>query len=135
MSNYDLQSKLNQLQGELRQAERVNAELRGELSTVEQGVNRAHRDLLYAQVIIPAQFKHIFGQDNDSVFMSFRFKDIHRPIKQVDILSSEPSGFYGSETATVDQAKYYRYHQMLCGCSKTGLQRIYFLEQLGQIFL
>ena len=45
MSNYDLQSKLNQLQGELRQAERVNAELRGELSTVEQGVNRAHRDL------------------------------------------------------------------------------------------
>ena len=36
MSNYDLQSKLNQLQGELRQAERVNAELRGELSTVEQ---------------------------------------------------------------------------------------------------
>ena len=35
MSNYDLQSKLNQLQGELRQAERVNAELRGELSTVE----------------------------------------------------------------------------------------------------
>ena len=91
--------------------------------------------LLYAQVIIPAQFKHIFGQDNDSVFMSFRFKDIHRPIKQVDILSSEPSGFYGSETATVDQAKYYRYHQMLCGCSKAGLQRIYFLEQLGQIFL
>ena len=82
-----------------------------------------------------AQFKHIFGQDNDSVFMSFRFKDIHRPIKQVDILSSEPSGFYGSETATVDQAKYYRYHQMLCGCSKAGLQRIYFLEQLGQIFL
>ena len=91
--------------------------------------------LLYAQVIIPAQFKHIFGQDNDSVFMSFRFKDIHRPIKQVDILSSEPSGFYGSETATVDQAKYYRYHQMFCGCSKAGLQRIYFLEQLRQIFL
>lgn len=33
------------------------------------------------------------------------------------------------------EAKYYRYHQMLCGCSKAGLQRIYFLEQLRQIFL
>ena len=43
--------------------------------------------------------------------------------------------YTSSETATVDQAKYYRYHQMLCGCSKAGLQRIYFLEQLGQIFL
>ncbi len=45
MSNYDLQSRLNQLQSELRAAERYNAELRGELSTVEHGVNRAHKDL------------------------------------------------------------------------------------------
>jgi len=45
MSNYELQSRLNQLQSELRAAERYNAELRGELSTVEHGVNRAHKDL------------------------------------------------------------------------------------------
>ena len=45
MSNYELQSRLNQLQSELRAAERYNAELRGELSTVEHGVSRAHRDL------------------------------------------------------------------------------------------
>ena len=43
MSNYDLKSKLNQLQGQLRQAERVNVELRGELSTVERGGSRAHK--------------------------------------------------------------------------------------------
>ena len=45
MSNYDLKSKLNQLQGQLRQAERVNVELRGELSTVERGVSRANKEL------------------------------------------------------------------------------------------
>ena len=45
MSNYELQSRLNQLQSELRAAERYNAELRGELSTVEHGVSRAHKDL------------------------------------------------------------------------------------------
>lgn len=45
MSNYDLKSKLNQLESQLRQAERVNAELRGELSTVERGVSRAHKEL------------------------------------------------------------------------------------------
>ena len=94
------------------------------------GIYRFH-----ALVVISAQFKHIFGQYNDSVFVPFRFKDIHRPIKQVDILSSEPSGFYRSETTTVNHSEYYRYHQMFCGCSKAGLQRIYFLEQLGQIFL
>ena len=45
MSNYDLKSKLSQLESQLRQAERVNAELRGELSTVECGVSRAHKEL------------------------------------------------------------------------------------------
>ncbi len=45
MSNYELKNKLNQLESELRQAERVNAELRSELSTVERGVSRAHKDL------------------------------------------------------------------------------------------
>ena len=40
-----MKSKLNQLESQLRQAERVNAELRGELSTVERGVSRAHKDL------------------------------------------------------------------------------------------
>ena len=45
MSNYGLQSQLIQLEHELRQVERYNAELRGELSTVANGVNRAQRDL------------------------------------------------------------------------------------------
>lgn len=45
MSNYALQSQLNDLQSQLRQAERVNAELRSELSTIERGVSRAHKDL------------------------------------------------------------------------------------------
>ena len=45
MSNYDLQSKLNELEQELREAERYNAELRGELSTVANGVSRADRNL------------------------------------------------------------------------------------------
>ena len=40
MSNYDLQSQLNQLQSELRELERYNAELRGELSAIERGVSR-----------------------------------------------------------------------------------------------
>ena len=67
------------------------------------GIYRFH-----ALAVISAQFKHIFGQYNDSVFVPFRFKDIHRPIKQVDILSSEPSGFYRSETTTVNHSEYYR---------------------------
>ena len=45
MSNYDLQSKLNQVQGLLRQAEQINAELRGELSAVAHGVSRAQEEL------------------------------------------------------------------------------------------
>ena len=45
MSNYALQSQLNELRAQLSQAERVNAELRSELSTIEHGVSRAHRDL------------------------------------------------------------------------------------------
>lgn len=45
MSNYGLQSQLSQLEHELRQVERYNAELRGELSTVANGVSRAQRDL------------------------------------------------------------------------------------------
>lgn len=45
MSNYALRSQLNQLENELRQVQRYNAELRGELSTVANGVNRARRDL------------------------------------------------------------------------------------------
>lgn len=45
MSNYDLRSKLSQVQSELRQVERENAELRGELATIEHGVSRAHQDL------------------------------------------------------------------------------------------
>ena len=45
MSNYALQSQLNQLENELRQVQLYNAELRGELSTVANGVDRAHRDL------------------------------------------------------------------------------------------
>lgn len=67
----------------------------------------------HALVVIFAQFTHIFGQDNNSVLMSFRFKDIHRPIKQVDIFSSEPSGFYRSETAAVNHSEYYRYYLCL----------------------
>ena len=45
MSNYALQSQLNQLERELRQVQQYNSELRGELSTVANGVNRAQRDL------------------------------------------------------------------------------------------
>lgn len=45
MSNYDLQSQLNQLQSELRELERYNAELRGELSAIERGVSRAQQNL------------------------------------------------------------------------------------------
>ena len=45
MSNFALQSQLNQLENELRQAERYNAELRGELTTVANGVGRAQQDL------------------------------------------------------------------------------------------
>lgn len=45
MSNYALQSQLNQLERELRQVQQYNSELRGELSTVANGVDRAHRDL------------------------------------------------------------------------------------------
>lgn len=45
MSNYALQSQLSELQSQLRKVERINAELRSELSTIERGVNRAHKDL------------------------------------------------------------------------------------------
>ena len=45
MSNYALQSQLSELQSQLRKAERINAELWSELSTIERGVNRAHKDL------------------------------------------------------------------------------------------
>ena len=45
MSNYALQSKLNQLENQLRQLEQYNAELRGELSTVLNGVTSARQDL------------------------------------------------------------------------------------------
>lgn len=45
MSNYALQSQLNSLEGELRQAQRINSELKGELSTVANGVSHAHSEL------------------------------------------------------------------------------------------
>ena len=45
MSNYALQNQLNQLERELRQVQQYNAELRGELSTVANGVSRARRNL------------------------------------------------------------------------------------------
>ncbi len=45
MSNYALQNQLNQLERELGQVQQYNAELRGELSTVANGVSRAHRNL------------------------------------------------------------------------------------------
>lgn len=45
MSNYALQSQLNSLEGELRQAQRINSELKGELNTVANGVSHAHSEL------------------------------------------------------------------------------------------
>ncbi|MCH5191711.1 MAG: hypothetical protein J1F23_06050 [Oscillospiraceae bacterium] len=45
MSNYALQSQLNQLEAELRRAQEINRQLRGELTTVANGVSRAHKDL------------------------------------------------------------------------------------------
>ncbi len=45
MSNYELRSKLSQVESELRRVEQINYELRSELATVENGVNRAHREL------------------------------------------------------------------------------------------
>lgn len=45
MSNYDLKSKLSQLESQLRQAERVNSELRSDLSIIERGVHRADEEL------------------------------------------------------------------------------------------
>ncbi|MBQ8595588.1 MAG: hypothetical protein IJ406_06505 [Oscillospiraceae bacterium] len=45
MSNYDLEAKLSSLESELRHAESINRELRGELSIIEHGVNRADNNL------------------------------------------------------------------------------------------
>lgn len=45
MGNYELRSRLGSLESELSQLERVNAELRSELSTVENGVYQAHKNL------------------------------------------------------------------------------------------
>ena len=45
MSNDALQSQLNSLEGELRQAQRINSELIGELNTVANGVSHAHSEL------------------------------------------------------------------------------------------
>lgn len=45
MSNYDLRSQLSSLESELRQAQRINSELRGELSTITNGVSNANKNL------------------------------------------------------------------------------------------
>ena len=45
MSNYALQSELNSLEAELRRAQEINRQLRGELNTVANGVSRANREL------------------------------------------------------------------------------------------
>lgn len=45
MSNYALQSKLNALERELSQAQQINRELRGELSTITNGVSNANKEL------------------------------------------------------------------------------------------
>ncbi|MBQ4557105.1 MAG: hypothetical protein IJA60_05615 [Clostridia bacterium] len=45
MSNYALQSQLNALEAELRRAQQINAELRGELNTIAAGVSQADRTL------------------------------------------------------------------------------------------
>ena len=81
--------------------------------------------------------------------MPFRFKDIHRPIKQVDILSSEPSGFYRSETTTVNHSEYYNRiinvdHQLLRSAetgyyietpkTKSGIRQIPMSEKVYEAF-
>lgn len=45
MSNYALQSELNSLERELSQAQQINRELRGELSTITNGVSNANKEL------------------------------------------------------------------------------------------
>ena len=45
MSNYALQSELNALERELNQAQQINRELRGELSTITNGVSNANNEL------------------------------------------------------------------------------------------
>lgn len=45
MSNYALQSQLSSLEAELRRAQEINRQLRGELTTVANGVSRANREL------------------------------------------------------------------------------------------
>ena len=45
MSNYALQSELNALESELSQAQQINRELRGELSTITNGVSNANKEL------------------------------------------------------------------------------------------
>lgn len=45
MSNYALQSELNALERELSQAQQINRELRGELSTITNGVSNANKEL------------------------------------------------------------------------------------------
>ncbi len=45
MSNYALQSELNALERKLSQAQQINRELRGELSTITNGVSNANKEL------------------------------------------------------------------------------------------
>lgn len=45
MSNYALRSELNALERELSQAQQINRELRGELSTITNGVSNANKEL------------------------------------------------------------------------------------------
>lgn len=45
MSNYELREQLNELEDELRYVERINAELKSELSIVATGMTRAHKEL------------------------------------------------------------------------------------------
>ncbi len=96
MSNYDLKSKLNEVQSELNRVESINRELKSELSTVEYGVSRAHRTLEdYNSAIRSAldnctsSMEHSHQRVVDSIAIQGEIEVIYARFKQVELANKK----------------------------------------------
>lgn len=96
MGNYDLRAQLSSLEAELRQAERINNELRGELSTIVNGVSNATSDLENYNARIRNTLDNCNGSMNsshrrvvDSIAVQAEIEVLYTKFKHVELANKK----------------------------------------------